>query len=90
MKSHGVSRQSGLSPIYCCAGWENRLRLKTLPSQCFGLATGSRPNSAEFGLCALRRSILPSSTKKPFVFFVRDGRIELPPSVWKTDVLPLN
>ncbi len=31
-----------------------------------------------------------SVTTRSLPYFVRDGRIELPISVWKTDVIPFN
>ena len=71
-----------------------KLNISLVTSQIFAVAKiCSRPRLVIF----LARKIILRLTKAKnlplgrfFRAFVRDGRIELPTSVWKTDVLPLN
>ena len=74
---------------------EDRPRLNIFRQK--GLS-GHRLTVLPAGKTSFRRSILHKTCSSRFLiphstalrFLVRDGRIELPTSVWKTDVLPLN
>ena len=75
-----------------CAGWENLSLQEQYP-----LWTFSSSHRGGTRKCLTTASILPSLRKNIvknathfFLVFVRDGRIELPISVWKTDVIPFN